>query len=82
MVTRVLAMFVKVWQWSFSAVLPPSCRYHPSCSEYALEALRVHGAWRGAWLAAKRIARCHPWGGHGLDPVPPRQNANHPPVQR
>ena len=46
------------------------CRFTPSCSEYALEALRSHGAIAGAWLALKRIARCHPWGGCGLDPVP------------
>lgn len=82
MVTRVLGMIVKLWQWSFSAVMPPSCRYSPSCSDYALEALRLHGPWRGTWLAAKRIARCHPWGGHGFDPVPPRCGVHHPPVQR
>jgi putative membrane protein insertion efficiency factor len=49
------------------------CRYVPSCSQYAIEALRVHGAVRGAALAAWRVLRCHPWGGHGYDPVPPRR---------
>ncbi len=48
----------------------PVCRYVPSCSAYALEALRAHGTWRGAWLTARRLARCHPWGSMGLDPVP------------
>lgn len=50
---------------------PSPCRFTPSCSTYALEALEVHGAARGSWLAARRLARCHPWGGHGFDPVPP-----------
>ena len=49
---------------------PSPCRYWPSCSNYALEALERHGAVRGSWLAARRIGRCHPWGGHGVDPVP------------
>ena len=47
------------------------CRFTPSCSVYALEAVKRHGAWRGGWLALRRIGRCHPWGGCGLDPVPP-----------
>ncbi|MBC2603885.1 membrane protein insertion efficiency factor YidD [Puniceicoccus vermicola] len=47
-----------------------TCRYVPTCSEYADEAVRVHGAWKGGWLAICRICRCHPWGGHGWDPVP------------
>lgn len=46
------------------------CRYSPTCSAYALEAIKKHGPWKGAWLAAKRILHCHPWGGHGYDPVP------------
>ncbi|MGQ0803006.1 MAG: membrane protein insertion efficiency factor YidD [Actinomycetota bacterium] len=53
-----------------SANLAPRCRYEPSCSQYALEALERHGAGRGSWLAARRIGRCHPWGGYGPDPVP------------
>lgn len=50
---------------------PSPCRFEPSCSAYAAEALEVHGAGRGGWLALRRIGRCHPWGGHGWDPVPP-----------
>ncbi|MDL2241721.1 membrane protein insertion efficiency factor YidD [Bacteroidales bacterium OttesenSCG-928-L03] len=49
---------------------PPSCRYSPTCSEYAIEAIRKYGPFKGGWLALKRIARCNPWGGHGFDPVP------------
>lgn len=49
----------------------PVCRYVPSCSAYALEALQTHGTWRGMWLSARRLGRCHPWGSKGLDPVPP-----------
>lgn len=53
-----------------SPMLPPSCRYTPTCSEYAVEAVMRHGIFRGGWLAVKRILRCHPWGGSGYDPVP------------
>ena len=54
-----------------SPALPPACRYHPSCSRYAVEAITVHGPIRGAWLAARRLLRCHPWAPGGPDPVPP-----------
>ena len=54
------------------------CRFEPSCSHYAIEAIRTHGAMRGSWLAAKRLAKCHPWGSSGHDPVPPK-NEKHPP---
>ena len=60
--------------WIYRAVvspfLGPNCRYQPTCSAYAIDALRYHGVIHGSWLAVKRIARCHPWGGHGFDPVP------------
>ncbi|MFY8198599.1 MAG: membrane protein insertion efficiency factor YidD, partial [Bacteroidia bacterium] len=58
------------YQGMISPHLPPSCRYSPTCSQYAVEALGRYGAWKGSFLAAKRILRCHPWGGHGHDPVP------------
>lgn len=61
---------VRLYQWLLSPLLPPACRFAPSCSEYAAEALARHGLFRGLWLAARRLARCHPWGGHGYDPVP------------
>lgn len=51
---------------------PSPCRFVPSCSEYTSEAVEMHGLWRGGWLAVRRISRCNPWGGHGLDPVPHR----------
>ncbi len=70
MVARLLILVAKGWQYGPSAILPPSCRFRPSCSAYAIEALRRYGAVRGGWLAARRILRCHPWGGHGYDPVP------------
>jgi putative membrane protein insertion efficiency factor len=62
---------IRVYQWTLSPLIGPACRYMPSCSEYAIEALRAHGPVRGSWLAARRLCRCHPWGGHGYDPVPP-----------
>ena len=70
MVTRVMILLVRGYQKGISPFLPPSCRYTPTCSAYAVEALQKHGAARGGWLALRRLARCHPWGGHGFDPVP------------
>ncbi len=61
---------VKFYQLCISPLLPHACRFTPTCSEYALEALRRHGLLRGGWLTVRRIARCHPWGGSGYDPVP------------
>jgi putative membrane protein insertion efficiency factor len=71
-VTRVLMAVVTGYRRFVSPLLPPRCRFEPSCSAYALEALREHGAVRGLWLAARRVARCHPFNPGGYDPVPPR----------
>lgn len=61
---------IRAYQVVLSPLLPAACRFHPSCSEYALEAVRQHGARRGSWLAVKRIARCQPFAKGGYDPVP------------
>lgn len=71
MIGRLLILIARGWQYTFSAVLPPSCRFQPSCSAYAIAAIQQHGAIKGGALAAARILRCHPWGGSGNDPVPP-----------
>ena len=60
----------KIYQLIISPWLGPKCRYTPTCSHYASEALKKHGVLKGMWLAIKRISRCHPWGGSGYDPVP------------
>ena len=69
-VQHLLRALVRAYQLLLSPILGPRCRYLPSCSSYALEALDVHGPWRGSWYALRRIARCHPWGRSGYDPVP------------
>jgi uncharacterized protein len=70
MFARFLIALIRAYQWAISPLLPASCRFTPSCSAYAAEAIGRHGALRGSWLAARRLGRCHPWGGHGHDPVP------------
>lgn len=66
-----LALPVRFYRKFISQALPPACRYEPSCSRYALDALSQHGGLRGAWLTLRRLSRCHPFGGSGFDPVPP-----------
>lgn len=61
---------IRAYQLALAPVLPPSCRFEPSCSHYAAEAIARHGPWRGLGLAVRRLLRCHPWGGAGYDPVP------------
>lgn len=73
---RLLIGLVQGYRLLVSPVLAPSCRYWPTCSEYAIEALRGHGAVRGSWLTAKRLCRCHPWSAGGVDDVPPAGLSN------
>ncbi len=70
---RILSLPVKAYRLIFSPWVGHNCRYQPTCSAYALEALEKHGAIKGGWLAARRILRCHPWGKSGYDPVPARK---------
>lgn len=70
LIVTILIIPVRFYQLVISPMLPPSCRYVPTCSQYTIEALRKHGPVKGLWLAVKRILRCHPWGGSGYDPVP------------
>lgn len=69
-ISKILLIPIYFYKYSISPMLPPSCRYTPTCSEYAIEAIKKHGPLKGIWLATKRLARCHPWGGKGYDPVP------------
>jgi putative membrane protein insertion efficiency factor len=71
-VTVLLIALLRLYRRFVSPLLPPACRFEPSCSQYAEEALRVHGFARGLALVIRRLARCHPWGGEGHDPVPAR----------
>ena len=65
-----LVILVRIYQTGISPLLPPSCRYYPSCSTYAIQALEKHGALRGGWLAVRRVVRCNPFRAGGFDPVP------------
>jgi putative membrane protein insertion efficiency factor len=72
---HILRALIKLYRWFISPLLGPNCRFHPTCSTYALESIEQHGAARGSWLAAKRICRCHPWHEGGYDPVPEAPHA-------
>ncbi len=83
--SRILVALVRFYRRFVSPLLPPSCRFTPSCSVYAEEALVAHGSMRGLGLVVRRLARCHPWGGEGFDPVPvsrPRPEAPARPVRK
>jgi putative membrane protein insertion efficiency factor len=69
---------IHVYRWTLKPLLGLECRHLPTCSEYALEAIERNGAWRGGWLTAARLCRCHPWGTHGFDPVPELGERHHP----
>ncbi|AVR47290.1 membrane protein insertion efficiency factor YidD [Christiangramia fulva] len=72
---KILIALVRFYQKFISPVTPSSCRYSPTCSSYMIEAIKIHGPLKGLWLGIKRIARCHPWGGHGYDPVPSKSKS-------
>ncbi|WP_291047157.1 MULTISPECIES: membrane protein insertion efficiency factor YidD [unclassified Empedobacter] len=67
-------LLVRFYQLAISPWLGSNCRFQPTCSSYMIEALKEHGLLKGLWLGTKRIGRCHPWGGHGYDPVPKKKN--------
>ncbi|MGB3775219.1 MAG: membrane protein insertion efficiency factor YidD [Leeuwenhoekiella sp.] len=73
--TAPFIFLVRIYQRVISPILPSSCRYQPTCSQYTVEALQIHGLFKGSWLAIKRIASCNPWGGSGPDPVPPKKSS-------
>ena len=76
----ILVLPIRAYQVAVSPLLGPRCRFYPSCSAYAVEALQVHGPLRGTWLAARRLLRCHPWNPGGLDPVPQTTTSPEPPA--
>lgn len=73
MLARLLILLIRFYRAAVSPLLPPACRYTPTCSEYALVAVQRFGALKGGWLALRRLLRCHPFGGFGPDPVPPAE---------
>lgn len=75
LMTALLLLLIRMYRWTLSPFIGGQCRFYPTCSRYAEQAIRLHGPWRGAWLAAKRIGRCHPGHPGGPDPVPPRAEA-------
>jgi uncharacterized protein len=77
MTARALLLAVRVYQSFFSALMPSACKFYPSCSQYAADALRLHGARQGSWLALRRLSRCHPFTRGGVDLVPDPPNSAH-----
>ena len=75
---KLLVWILRAYQLVLSPMLGQNCRFYPSCSSYAIEAIRTHGSARGSFLAARRVCRCHPWNDGGLDPVPPKLNEGGP----
>ena len=70
LLSSLFILLIRFYQGAISPYLMPSCRFTPSCSEYGIEAIKKHGAFKGGWLTIKRLSRCHPWGGSGFDPIP------------
>lgn len=69
-------LLIRFYQAAISPYTPAACRFSPTCSSYSLEALQIHGLFKGSWLAIKRIGKCHPWGGSGYDPVPKKDESH------
>jgi uncharacterized protein len=69
-VSKIFVVLIRIYQLSISPILGQNCRYTPTCSQYSIEAINKYGPFKGGWLALKRIFSCHPWGGHGHDPIP------------
>lgn len=76
MIKRILILPIRFYQMAISPYLGSKCRYTPTCSHYMIEAIEKRGPLKGLWLGIKRIGRCHPWGGHGYDPVPDSPSTN------
>ncbi len=72
----IIILPIRFYQYSISPLLGPRCRFEPSCSHYTVQAIEEWGVFKGTWLGIKRISRCHPWGGHGYDPVPKKPEKN------
>jgi putative membrane protein insertion efficiency factor len=70
MLAKIAIVLIRLYKLAISPLLGPACRYNPTCSQYGIEALKKYGFFKGSWLTLRRIGRCHPWGGHGHDPVP------------
>lgn len=79
---RICIAMIRFYQKHISPALPPCCRYMPTCSQYAIEAIEKRGVFVGIFLAVRRLLRCHPWGGSGFDPVPERRRKKIPPKDR
>ncbi len=75
---RAVIRLIQLYQKGISPHFPPTCRFVPSCSSYAIQAIDRFGVLKGGWLAVKRLSRCHPWGGHGYDPVPEKEKTKTP----
>ncbi|MFT4534267.1 MAG: putative membrane protein insertion efficiency factor [Saprospiraceae bacterium] len=73
LINKIYTLPIKLYQWLISPILGPTCRYSPTCSHYMLQAIDEWGILKGTWIGMKRIGRCHPWGGHGDDPVPKKK---------
>lgn len=73
---KILIALIRFYQWFISPFCPGVCRFRPTCSQYMIEAIKIHGVFKGVFLGTKRLLRCHPWGGSGYDPVPAKNTKN------